>query len=575
MIFKIYLVACIINSLSVIIGRCSLIAEIELVSFTSDGRLDHSGIRCDNGMCDNYFKLCVLRSDIADNCVKTDIVYRNNDNFAFPSELPNHNSSLPSIPNPFEIHVPEWPSKDSDKIITIEVHDWDKREDDLLYRNSTNISDIQTFGSDSEEPQVRVLQNSNGKTRTTIKVRLYCEVGFTGPGCSQRDTECHSNTCFNKGKCIETGKRVKCHCASGFTGDRCEVRLDPCKLGNCKYGNCTSALNTYTCECFPGYSGDDCDQDIDECDTSPCQNGGNCINLQPLFKCQCPSGRYGKLCEHDADECTSNPCLNNGMCTHSIDQFNCECIAGFEGELCEIDVDECDSSPCMNAGICIDEINSHKCVCHEGFEGQYCEYNIRKCSSSPCLNGGTCVDDVGTFTCICQDPFVGERCELDSMESGIEISVKDTNKLDLTELETKFSNLIKEHIPGTEDVFVQTFVPANQNQHDDLTQVVFVIYINNTMIAESDADKIINSIPEGERAKLMSPNTIAEDDENGSANTNTEVSSDKNLLEGMILGIIVFQAVIILLILVRWRRNKRYVTVERQDEPRSEETSPV
>ncbi|XP_033096479.1 delta-like protein A isoform X3 [Anneissia japonica] len=466
MIYKNYFIVCMFSILCMNVARCSLIVEIEMVSFTSDGRLDVSGIRCDNGRCDNYFKLCVLTSDIPENCIKTDIVLRNNDSFTFPSELPNHNSSLPSIPNPFEIYIPEWPTKDADKVITLEVYDWDKKDDDLLYKNITDISDIQLIGTEPTEPQVRILENSNGKSSTKISVRLYCETGFTGPGCSQRDTVCHPNTCLNKGKCIETGERVKCHCAGGFTGDWCETRLDPCKIGNCKHGNCTPGLNSYTCECFQGFTG-----------------------------------------------------LN-----------------------CEVNIDNC-------AG------------------------------PTPCLNGGTCVDGVDIFACVCQDQYLGRQCEIDSSKSGVQVDVKDPDKLDLAELQAKFSDLIKEHVPGTEDVEVQSFVPSNQNPQNDLTQIIFVIFINNTLVAESDANKMINAIPEGERAKLIAGNTNVDE---GAKKTNDDdddlTSSSRKLLEGMVLGLIVFQAIIVILILIRWTRRKRYTSVHRQEETTeeiTEETSVV
>ncbi|XP_033096478.1 protein jagged-1-like isoform X2 [Anneissia japonica] len=578
MIYKNYFIVCMFSILCMNVARCSLIVEIEMVSFTSDGRLDVSGIRCDNGRCDNYFKLCVLTSDIPENCIKTDIVLRNNDSFTFPSELPNHNSSLPSIPNPFEIYIPEWPTKDADKVITLEVYDWDKKDDDLLYKNITDISDIQLIGTEPTEPQVRILENSNGKSSTKISVRLYCETGFTGPGCSQRDTVCHPNTCLNKGKCIETGERVKCHCAGGFTGDWCETRLDPCKIGNCKHGNCTPGLNSYTCECFQGFTGDDCDQDIDECQRHPCQYEGTCVNLQPGFKCQCPPGRSGKFCALDVDECASNPCLNNGTCNHGIDHFECECVVGFQGDLCEINTNECDNVPCMNKGTCVDKINGYECVCSPGFKGLNCEVNIDNCAGpTPCLNGGTCVDGVDIFACVCQDQYLGRQCEIDSSKSGVQVDVKDPDKLDLAELQAKFSDLIKEHVPGTEDVEVQSFVPSNQNPQNDLTQIIFVIFINNTLVAESDANKMINAIPEGERAKLIAGNTNVDE---GAKKTNDDdddlTSSSRKLLEGMVLGLIVFQAIIVILILIR--RRKRYTSVHRQEETTeeiTEETSVV
>ena len=129
---------------------------------------------------------------------------------------------------------------------------------------------------------------------------------------------CASNPCWNAGTCLRNGSYFTCSCQVGFRGPACEFRSTDCPVNLCVNGVCSLTAGTPKCYCTPGFTGKLCDIDEDECASQPCKNGALCVDEINGYKCVCRDDTYGRHCEiHKIDimECTSRcdekPCWRN------------------------------------------------------------------------------------------------------------------------------------------------------------------------------------------------------------------------------------------------------------------------
>ncbi|XP_046873122.1 multiple epidermal growth factor-like domains protein 6 [Hypomesus transpacificus] len=173
------------------------------------------------------------------------------------------------------------------------------------------------------------------------------------PGWSQRGEErgclhrvCGADTCFNGGRCAESGDQV-CLCPEGFQGTRCQYDVNECTAenGGCE-GSCCNVIGSFYCKCPEGSRlGPDsraC-QDLNECEE---MNGGcqqTCVNTPGSYHCECSQGFR---LHSDSRTClTVTSCsVENGGCEHRCvdlgsERFRCECRDSFllqqDGKHCQ------------------------------------------------------------------------------------------------------------------------------------------------------------------------------------------------------------------------------------------------
>ena len=290
-----------------------------------------------------------------------------------------------------------------------------------------------------------------------------CPLGKQGFFCEKEcpnnvcDQSCHSNPCWNDGKCISSGfNSYKCICPETTNGIHCERINDPCNSNPCNSnGNCVRDLYNYsfTCKCFRNFQGTTCQDSIDFCTSisNKCYNGGTCISGSASARCECPVGFHGKQCQlcDEPDDCImktpcdSSPCLR-GSCTNQFsssnlnftdfDGFTCTCDAGYTGTTCNKEINYCDESlvPRLNncnpiGGSCYKKYgvsnipqSNYGCKCKKGFSGEFCEIEAKSCESNPCQNNAFCrefedisgFENIKGFICECVlATESGEFCE--------------------------------------------------------------------------------------------------------------------------------------------------------------------
>ena len=114
-----------------------------------------------------------------------------------------------------------------------------------------------------------------------------CHVGFTGPNCDVKLTNCTDDACYPNVTCFTTNDTIGCGpCPLGFSGDgkNCEGNV-AAKL-TLSFG---FDLDEYLL-CFPLI-------DINYCINHTCGNGGSCVDGITNFSCSCLAGFTGDHCE--------------------------------------------------------------------------------------------------------------------------------------------------------------------------------------------------------------------------------------------------------------------------------------
>ncbi|XP_056192710.1 cubilin [Falco biarmicus] len=91
-----------------------------------------------------------------------------------------------------------------------------------------------------------------------------CTSGYTGSGygphgCSALSDTCQlQNPCAN-GQCLATISGYFCLCNVGWTGPNCTENIDECISNPCQNGgSCTDGVNGYSCECTSAWTGPQC-----------------------------------------------------------------------------------------------------------------------------------------------------------------------------------------------------------------------------------------------------------------------------------------------------------------------------
>lgn len=142
------------------------------------------------------------------------------------------------------------------------------------------------------------------------------------------------------------------------------------------------------------------------CDLS---KGGYCT--QPN-ECLCRQGWYGSNCDLEVPVLCTLDCKNNGKCSSDKNGQYCKCTSEFKGSLCDVKIESnCDSNiPCLNGGTC----TNNACVCPPGYIGDRCQLKSlpSQCGDKQCLNNGKCfLDNNNNYQCKCQIGYSGEQCE--------------------------------------------------------------------------------------------------------------------------------------------------------------------
>uniref|UniRef100_A0A672J0E1 Zgc:158328 n=1 Tax=Salarias fasciatus TaxID=181472 RepID=A0A672J0E1_SALFA len=260
------------------------------------------------------------------------------------------------------------------------------------------------------------------------------------PGWTQKNDEmgclhiCSENTCFNGGRCAETGDHV-CHCPLGFKGTRCQYGefsflvtvclvvpsdVDECEElnGGCQQ-TCVNTRGSYHCECSEGFR---MHTDGRTCIVrDPCgeRNGGCaqlCLSEEGRVHCSCRPGFKlagdGKDCE-DIDECSSGHAKCSHGCVNMPGSFSCLCHPGFElgsdGKQCyRIEMEIVNSCEKNNGGCshhCEHTTNGPLCSCYQGY---HLEQDRKTCvDSNECVSGESCCSHVcrnypGGYECSCR-----------------------------------------------------------------------------------------------------------------------------------------------------------------------------
>lgn len=221
-------------------------------------------------------------------------------------------------------------------------------------------------------------KNQN-KCPTTVKIRYECP--YTGR------SDCTSQSCSGRGKCVETLSGFTCRCNDGYKGRNCEQEIACASINTFANGHVSTSGFTFTFSCYSGYTLSGRPQlpctggkfnhpipeciDINECATSNGNCQHKCVNTIGSYKCTCNPGftKSGTVCV-DVNECS----LNNGncqeRCMNAHGSHSCKCRTNYrvsaDKRSCE-DIDECASNTHNCQQLCVNTRAGFKCLCRPGF----------------------------------------------------------------------------------------------------------------------------------------------------------------------------------------------------------------
>ncbi|PAV55847.1 hypothetical protein WR25_24942 isoform B [Diploscapter pachys] len=217
-----------------------------------------------------------------------------------------------------------------------------------------------------------------------------CDQGWQGSRCDQPTEECQdsdseecktlraNDSCASRpclhGICRPTEtNQFKCKCELGYTGPTCSQMVDHCQADSCSLnGKCSPIWNGTMCECGKHYRGATCSARVDECAELPCQNDAECLQTELGYKCNCRKYYLGDRCEVEGS-CLKKPCVHGECLQLAFDKHSCSCHKGYEGDKCDIKIDYCkrNHNPCKNGASCEAIIGDYKCHCIPGFSGLF------------------------------------------------------------------------------------------------------------------------------------------------------------------------------------------------------------
>ncbi|XP_055860776.1 mucin-4-like isoform X7 [Biomphalaria glabrata] len=228
-----------------------------------------------------------------------------------------------------------------------------------------------------------------------------CKSGYTGTYCAEDINECNSEPCISthNSSCENLPGSYVCKCDAGFfkDGSVCNACPDGWYGVNCNsqctcdktHSTCDAA--TGLCNCFPGWIGTKCDTDSDECTlaSNNCTLANKphwvCFNTPGSYDCDCATGYKNNdgSCT-DLDECaaaSTNKCSQN--CTNTDGSFICSCRSGYtlgaDGLTCK-DVDECLLKTSTCTQVCTNKEGGFTCSCNTGYD--VLETDSNKCYKS-------------------------------------------------------------------------------------------------------------------------------------------------------------------------------------------------
>ncbi|KAK0067663.1 fibrillin-3, partial [Biomphalaria pfeifferi] len=169
-------------------------------------------------------------------------------------------------------------------------------------------------------------------------------------------------------------------CPVGWYGESC---IHQCA---CDKTHSTCDAVTGTCICFPGWNGTLCDTDSNECTLTDNQctvtNKSNwvCFNTLGSYHCDCDRGFENQAgnCS-DQDECaasSTNRCSQR--CTNIVGSYLCSCHSGYtlgtDGYTCQ-DINECDLNVSSCEQVCSNTLGGYTCSCNKGYHSNKTDSN--------------------------------------------------------------------------------------------------------------------------------------------------------------------------------------------------------